>query len=403
MVCITELKVKSDMASQLEYGTVSSPDDAQQLGVIVSQSFNDQSPNGWQTYSNRIGLENLRVIRQAGQIIGGLSIYQMGQWYGNERIPMAGIASVGVSPEHRGTGVAVELLIHTLQELYANGVPLSTLYAATQRPYRQVGYEQGGTFCNWEIPTDSIQIRSSLLPMQPVIPVRHKVFHELYHQQAKVTNGHLDRNQAIWERIESSPDEMVYAYLIGSDHPEGYIVFTQRQEDNSCVILIRDWVVLTAAAGRRFWSFLAAHRSIVKKVRWRSSAVDPLILLLPEQTAKIQRLERWMLRIVDVSASLEKRGYPLGIETELHLEVRDNLLPENNGKFVLAVSNGRGEVTKGGKGELQLDVCGLAPLYTGLFTPHQLQFTGQLEAEETALLSATKLFAGSQPWLPDFF
>ncbi len=112
------------MTSQLEYGVISTAEDAQQLGVIVSQCFNDQSLNGWQTYSNRIGLENFRVIRQAGQIIGGLSIYQMGQWYGGECVPMAGIASVGVAPEHRGTGAAVKLLTHTLKELYANGADI---------------------------------------------------------------------------------------------------------------------------------------------------------------------------------------------------------------------------------------------------------------------------------------
>ncbi len=138
-------------------------------------------------------------------------------------------------------------------------------------------------------------------------------------------------------------------------------------------------------------------------MRWRSSPVDPLTLLLPEQTAKIRSLERWMLRIIDVPNALEKRGYPLGVETELHLQVEDELLPENNGKFVLKVSNGRGEVAKGGKGEFQLDVRGLAPLYTGLFAPHQLQLAGKLEATETALSVATSLFVGSQPWLPDFF
>lgn len=161
--------------------------------------------------------------------------------------------------------------------------------------------------------------------------------------------------------------------------------------------------MLTAAAVQRFWTFLAAHRSIVKKVRWRSSAVDPLVLMLLEQTAAIYRLERWMLRVIDVSKALEKRGYLQGIEAELHLEVRDNLLPDNNGRFILSVSNGRGEVTKGGKGELQLDVCGLAPLYTGIFTPCQLQMTGYLEAKETALLTATQLFVGPQPWMLDFF
>jgi predicted acetyltransferase len=85
------------------------------------------------------------------------------------------------------------------------------------------------------------------------------------------------------------------------------------------------------------------------------------------------------------------------------LEVRDELIAENNDRFILSVSNGRGEVNKGGKGELKVDIRGLAPLYTGLFTPHQLQLAGQVDATETALLAATQLFAGVSPWMPDFF
>jgi predicted acetyltransferase len=76
---------------------------------------------------------------------------------------------------------------------------------------------------------------------------------------------------------------------------------------------------------------------------------------------------------------------------------------ENNGQFVLTVSGGRGEVTRGGKGELQLDVRALAPLYTGLFTPYQLQLTGQIVATDDALTVATQLFTGSEPWMPDKF
>lgn len=394
----------ADMIANPDFGTVSNPEEAQRLGEILSQCFND-SPSNWPFYSNTIGLDNFRVLRRDNQVVCGLAIYQMGEWFGGQSVPMAGLAAVGVPPEYRGTGTAVELLTHTLQELYAKGVPLSTLYAATQRPYRKVGYEQGGTFSMWEISTDSIHLSERTLPVQPVIPVRHEVFHDLYHQQAKVTNGYLDRNQAIWEQAIKPPkEEVVYAYLIGSEaQPEGYIIFIQRQEDNGNLIVIRDWVVLTAAARRRFWTFLADHRSQVKKVRWRSSSVDPLTLLLPEQTADLHHTERWMLRVIDVSKALEQRGYPLGVETELHLEVQDDLLPENNGKFVLSVSQGRGEVTKGGKCDLKLDVRGLAPLYTGLFTPHQLQLAGQLEATQTALSAATQMFAGQEPWRPDFF
>jgi len=85
-----------------------------------------------------------------------------------------------------------------------------------------------------------------------------------------------------------------------------------------------------------------------------------------------------MLRVVDVSKALEKRVYPLGIK-KLHLEVKDNL-PENNGKFILNVSNGQGEVKKGGLGELKLDVTRLASTQACLPPPAQL--IGQLEAKK---------------------
>ena len=35
--------------------------------------------------------------------------------------------------------------------------------------------------------------------------------------------------------------------------------------------------------------------------------------------------------------------------------------------------------------------------------PYQLQLTGQLQVTETALSVATQMFAGSSPWMPDFF
>jgi len=392
------------MTPQIEYTKVSSPEDAQPLGSILDQCFNSP-PGTSESYFNRIGLENFRTISQAGQLAGGLAIIPMGQWFGTECVPMAGIAAVGIAPEYRGSGAAIALLQNTLKELHAKGVPISALYPATQRLYRKAGYEQGGSYCAWEIPTESIQLKERLLPLHPVADLNPEVLRSLYQQQAKLTNGYLDRNQAIWQGIlKSDEKEAVYTYLIGSaDHPEGYIIFTPHQTEDGSILQIRDWVVLTTAAARSLWAFLSDHRSQIQKVRWRGSIVDSLTLLLPEQTAKIRSVQRWFLRVVDVRKALEKRGYPSGIQTELHLEVQDNLLPENNGKFILSVLNGRGEVTQGGKGELKLDVGGLAPLYTGLFTAHQLQLAGQLEATETALSTATQLFAGASPWMPDFF
>jgi predicted acetyltransferase len=399
------------MTSQLEYGGISNPKESQRLGEILCQCFNGSSSD-WPYYSNNIGQENFRVIQQGGEVVGGLAILHIGQWFGSQRIPLAGIASVGVPPEHRGTGVAAELMTQTLKELHANEVPLSALYAATQRLYRKVGYEQAGTCCRFELPTESITLNLSnasaqeirRFPMRLVSPTP-ELFQNLHRQWAIKNNGNLDRNQAMWQLlVQPQNEEVIYAYLIGSEtQPEGYVIFSQKQTVVDYDLWIRDWVALTPAAARRLWMFIADHRSQAAKIVWRGPAVDPLLLLLPEQTEQIRQLERWLLRLVDVPKALEQRGYPPGVEAQLHLDVRDDLLLENNGQFVLTVSGGQGEVTKGGKGELQLDVRSLAPLYTGLFSPHQLQLTGQLKATDAALSVAAQLFTSSEPWMPDKF
>jgi predicted acetyltransferase len=328
----------------------------------------------------------------------------MGQWWGNQSVPMTGIAAVGVAPEYRGSGTAIALVQHTIRELHAQGIPLSVLYPATQRLYRKAGYEQAGTSCGWEIATAAIQPQTRLLPIH-ALPIDAETFLAPYQQQARLTNGALDRPIAIWrELLKTDEKQSVFAYGFGAiEQLQGYVIFSQDRTDDSVILQIRDWVVLTPAAAQTFWTFLADHRSQIEKVHWKGAAIDPLTLLLPEQAAHPRFIERWMMRVVDVPRALSKRGYPFGVETELHFEIQDDLIPENNGRFVLSVANQQGEITKGGRGDLKLDIRGLVPLYTGLFTPQQLQLAGTLEATETAQLAATQLFAGSSPWMLDFF
>ncbi|NMF61810.1 GNAT family N-acetyltransferase [Brasilonema octagenarum] len=378
-------------------------EDIQRLGNILEQCFL-MSPGDSEIFINRTGLENFYVLRAGKQVAGGLATILMPQWWGGERVLMAGIAAVGIAPEYRGDGAALTMMQHTVKELHAKGVPISTLYPATQRLYRKAGYEQGGISSIWEVPTQSILVKEQPLAVGAVAG-DHEIFRELYQQQAKLNNGFVERHQSLWERI-FKPDEKetIYAYLIGcAEQPQGYIIISQHQDQDGSFIKVRDFVVMTTAAAQTFWNFLAKHRSQIQNVRWKGSATESLTLLLPEQTAKQKSTSYWMLRVIDVVKALEKRGYPPGIQAELHLEIQDDLLAENNGKFILSVANGRGEVTSGGKGEMKLDIRGLAPLYTGLFTPQQLQLAGQLDATETARFAATQIFAGTAPWMADFF
>ena len=391
------------MKPEFEYGKVSNSEDVQKFGSILGQCFLS-TPGEEQAWVERIGIDNLRVVRQEKDIVGGLITIPMGQWWGGESVAMTGIAGVGIAPESRGTGAALSLMEQTIKELYEKGVGISVLFPATQRLYRKVGYEQGGSLSHWEISAGSIQIREQPLPVK-AIPIDSEILYELYAKQAKGINGFLNRSQIIWDRImKPSGKDVFYSYLIGSaEKPEGYIIFSQHSEQDDNILRVSDWVILSNAAIQSFWSFLSNHRSMIDKIHWRSSAIDYLTLLLPEQTAKTRYIQRWMLRVIDVEKALSTRAYMQGIDKELHLEVKDDLIPENNGKFILSIAKGSANVAKGGKGELKLDIRGLAPLYTGLLTPQQLQLTGKLDGTDTTLAIATEIFTGTSPWMTDFF
>jgi predicted acetyltransferase len=107
--------------------------------------------------------------------------------------------------------------------------------------------------------------------------------------------------------------------------------------------------------------------------------------------------------VVDVGAALAARGYPAGVEAELHLAVADDVLPANNASFVLRVAKGRGEVAPGGSGSLRLDVRALAALFAGYRSPAQLRMSTDLVGSDQDLALAATLFAGPAPWMPDGF
>ncbi|BDA66970.1 GCN5-related N-acetyltransferase [Rivularia sp. IAM M-261] len=389
------------MAS-FEYGRIKDSGDASKLISILSQCFM-MAPSDGEVYMQSVGIENFRIIRQNKEIAGGLAILSFGQNYGGEFVPMSGIAAVGIAPEYRGSGAALALMQSAVKEIHVEGAPLTALFPAVQRLYRAAGYEQAGSFCNWEITTASIQMGKPQLPLTLITEEKH-ILRELYEKQARLHNGNLNRNEFIWADIGRSKDAQQYAYLIGNlDDPQGYIIFTQHRGEPNDYIHIRDWVLLTPLSIQSFWAFLGGHRSQIDTIRYRSALVDALTLVLPEQTAKLKSSTRWMLRAVDVKTALQKRGYPQNIQAELHLEVQDDLLSKNNNKFILSVANGSADVTEGGRGDLKLDIRAFAPLYTSLFSPSQLQMAGKLEATQNAIIAATQIFAGASPWMADFF
>ena len=392
------------MNSEFTYKSLEDVQEAKELGTILGQCFPGFQENKWEEYHENIGVDNFRILCQDNKVIGGLAIYIMGQYFGEQSIPMAGIAAVGIAPEYRGQKAATTLMSEVVKELYEKNISLSTLYPATQKLYRGVGYEQGGVYCKWEILLHNISVNNRVLPIEKIDDPHPDHFQELYQQQAKRNNGHLDRSLSIWQNIFNDDKEKTYAYFVGEkDNRQGYLIYQQVVINGKVYLKVKDWVALNSSAMQRLWTLIADHRSQVSKCHWQGSFYDYKMLLLPEKIGNILDHDIWFTRIIDVVKALEMRPYPSQIETELNFAIDDPLIPQNCSNFQLQISGGKGKVTKAEKADIQLTIQSLASLYTGFLTAKQLYYCEKLEANDSNLDSLNQVFALPTPSLPDFF
>lgn len=374
------------------------------LGAIMVDAF-AVPPEHSQEYFDLVGRQNLRVVQTAGETAGGLAVLPKRQWFGGRAVPMVGIAAVATAPEQRARGAATALLKAVLAELHEQGTAISTLCPATLALYRRVGYESAGLECKVRVPTKSIGVRERSLEVRESTPADHGRIRAVYREWARGTAGNLERTEFHWQRVMKQRGEPARGYVVcRGETIEGYAyVLTQADGAGVSYLQVTDIAALTPAAARQLLTFFADYRTTRDRVEWRSSPSDTMLMHLPETTYEMSQVRPWMLRIVHVPQALEARGFPTGTTGEVHFRVHDDLLPANDGHFVLRVAAGQGHVECGGRGTFEVDIRGLAALYTGFLSPQDLVRAGLATVPEGDQAIATGLFAGPLPWMRDAF
>jgi predicted acetyltransferase len=394
---------------------------------IASACFNvsEEDARAW---FRRGGERNLRLFRAGGAVAAGLLLVPMGQWFGGRSVPMTGIAGVGVPAERRGRGAARTLMRAALTELRRSGLALSTLYPSTTTLYRSVGFEVAGGRHALSLQLGALRAAppDRGLGVRRATPADEPAIARVASEVARAGAGQLDRGEYIWRRVRQPRDRIVRDVVIeGRRGVEGYAYLSQRDvsrpEGAEYEILATDAAAVTPAAGRRLLALLGDHAGIAKRAVLYGGPAHPLLMLLPERHYSVALVDPWMLRIVDLRAALERRGWPAGVQAELQLELSDEVLPGNAGTWRLSVAAGAARVTSVARGAakgttrratrkpvgalpaLRLDARGLAPLYSGNLSPWQLRQVGQLDGDEAELDLAAALFAGPAPAMSDMF
>ena len=389
--------------TSLRYATANSSQCAQLVDVL-SLSFGIARDDS-QMWAERVGADNVRVLCDGDDVVAGLYAIPMGQYFGGRRVEMHGIAGVGVPPPQRGRGLATELMRRCVREMHRRGVALSVLYPASVPLYRRAGYEIAGG--SWRISLNGKSFHSyeRELEVRPFDSGDERQVRRVYAAAASARQGWLDRGAYVWERTRRQEEgaETRGHVLVSGKQVEGYVFYRQRRAPMGFDLAISDMAATTPRAMRGLWTFLADHRSLTREVRWFGGVDEPLLQLSRDHSYKIALHHHWMLRICDVAAALEQRGYPRGVEAELHLDVCDDVVRKAGGRFRLRIADGRAEVRRGGRGTLRLDVRTLAALYSGHMGAHALSLLGRIEAKPRTIAMAASAFGLAPPSRPDMF
>lgn len=349
-------------------------------------------------------------------MVGTAGAYSLRMTVPGGEVDCAGVTMVGVVPTHRRRGVMTAMMTHQLRDVAERGEPLAALWASEDAIYGRFGYGSATVQALADVPRH----RATLLDDGPLDGTLRLVdqdeaierFPAVYDRVRETTPGMFRRSEKWWRhRVARNPtrDEegpFFRALLEQDGEPAAYAIYRVHQKWERGAsrghVDLREVMAATPRGHRDMWKFLFGV-DLVESVRSSSFFLPsdhPLQLMLAEPRYLNFLLSNGLwLRVVDVGKALSSRSYERA--SGLALEVRDPLLEQNDGTWLLA----DGKASKvGGPGEIRLGIAELGALYLGQFTFAQMLAAGRIEGTPAAVARADDMWrTRGAPWCPEIF
>ena len=308
----------------------------------------------------RFGLRDVRVGELDGQIVASLVLYPFTALVRGQRVPVTGIGSVAVSPEHRRRGIAEALLKSSLREMRQRGDALSALYPFRDSFYRRLGYgvievAQQLAFSPALLPAsdEARRVRRLMLPDRPSVEA-------LYERVALQGHFGLARRAEWWtQRLWTHGGDWVVYEGKRRGQIEGYLYYEVDSDAGpfKLSVTLTEFVAATPEAHRGLVGYLASLADQVAEIHHIAAGDNGWLALLKTSQNLRPALEMsvyhdsgncvngMMLRLNDVKSALERLPVSMQARGEIALEVDDEVLPQNARAYRLRASEGRLKVT----------------------------------------------------------
>jgi predicted acetyltransferase len=318
----------------------------------------------------RIDPSNIRLARAGERVVGGLALVPMGMWLRGARVSASAMHIVVVAPDQRKTGIGRGLVAAALRELHDAGTALCVLYPATDAIYRHAGFHDGGVRVRYRAARADL-VGDALGIVERVGRADIASLHEVYRDRARATSGNLDRNPWVWHRVLHELDEATLAVHVreADGRVRAYGIGHRVGED----VHLRDLVGVDPHAERAVLQHLALDARFVE---WNGSPSAPVV------PASIVSERVWLARICHLESAFSSLRVEPDVTATLEVDVADELLVENAGRWVVSIEDGAVSIQRGGSGARSVDIRDLVPIVTG----HVASELG-----------------GLRPWMPDVF
>ncbi|RJL34588.1 GNAT family N-acetyltransferase [Bailinhaonella thermotolerans] len=320
------------------------------------------------------------------------------QWWHGREVSMGGVASVTVAPEDRGRGAGRQIMTAAIERCAELGHALSTLYPATTRIYRSLGWEHAGTLTTARLRAETLR---TIAPAEPVKLRRAGVGDaaEVAATVARVyratrPSGPISWGEDLWRVWLGEEDD--YAYLA----EDGFVLYRWKGSD----IDVDNLVAGSEATARALWSLVGSASSVAEHVHACVEPDDPALWLTRERDSEeTRKVQSWMLRVIDLPAAVAARGFPAAVTADAVVTVTDPQRPANAGTWRLEIAGGSGLATPlpGDASAPALTVNGLSALYAGVPTS-TLRRSGLLAGPRDADDALDAAFA-AKPYMIDYF
>ncbi|GAA2814078.1 GNAT family N-acetyltransferase [Saccharopolyspora taberi] len=349
--------------------------------------------------------------------VGGASLYPRMLTVPGAVTPVAGVATVGVTPTHRRRGILTSMMRRQLTDLHEQGLePIAALRPAEAAIYGRYGYGPATRGSRLRCEKRAMFFRpgtdfggGSIRLVNRAQALRQ--IEKVYDAVRTTSVGWPDRGEEHWKvRFFDEPHARGGATSLRfALHQEpdgrttGYVSYRHREARGNDVgtVVVEELAALTRSAYAALWRYLVGI-DLAPWIEYEGAVDEPLQHMLTDpRSLRPSTVDRLWVRLVDVDRALEVRRYSAPLDVVL--EVDDSFCPWNTGRYRLradgdAVSCERTEESA----DLRLDVAELGAAFLGGTTLTSLAAAGLVEELRPGALARTSAaFRGDrEPFYP---